>query len=109
MMAVVRRYRDLSLYRRLIRQARPFWAHIAVLFVISLLESPIDLLAPVPLQVAVDNVVGSTPLPDIYKALFPAALTDSKSSILLLAAGMFVGIALLGQLQWFASMLLSTF
>src|SRR5438477_10582972 len=108
-MMAVARYRDLNLYRRLIRQARPYWVHIVVLFLVSLLETPIILLTPIPLQVAVDNVLGSTPLPDIYKALFPEALTSSKGSILLLAAGMFVGIEVLTQLQWFASMFLSTY
>ena len=35
---------DIALYRRLLRQARPYWLHLAVLFGIGLLASPIALL-----------------------------------------------------------------
>src|SRR5947207_2971023 len=48
---------DLALYRRLLRQARPYWLHLAALFGIGLLASPIALLNPVPLKIVVDSVL----------------------------------------------------
>jgi len=39
---------DLALYRRLLRQARPYWLHLAALFGIGLIASPVALLNPVP-------------------------------------------------------------
>src|SRR5438067_377505 len=103
------RYRDLTIYRRLIRQVRPWWPHIAGLFILSLLASPIALLDPLPLQIAVDNVVGSQPLPAFYKGLLPSMLTSSGTSILILAAGFFVVIGLLDEVQWLASSLLGAY
>ena len=56
-------YRDVVLYRRLVGQARPYWGHIAGLFVISLLATPIALLTPLALMLVVDNVLGDEPAP----------------------------------------------
>src|ERR687885_1165792 len=63
MVAVVS-YTDSTLYRRLLRQARPYWPHIVGIFLLSLLESPLALLTPLPLKIAVDSVVSSHHLPD---------------------------------------------
>src|SRR5919199_1454520 len=57
-------YTDSTLYRRLLRQARPYWPHIVGIFLLSLLESPLALLTPLPLKIAVDSVVSSHHLPD---------------------------------------------
>ena len=53
---------DLSLYRRIIRQARPHWAKIAGIFGLDLLASPLGLLTPLPLKIAVDSAIGGGPL-----------------------------------------------
>ena len=58
------RYTTLTLYRRLLRQARPYWAHIAGILLLGLLSTPLALLTPLPLKIAVDSVLGSQPLPD---------------------------------------------
>jgi len=55
--------RDLVLLRRLLRQAQPYWAHIAGFFLLSLLATPLALLMPLPLKIAVDSGIGSRPLP----------------------------------------------
>src|SRR5205814_11669 len=48
--------RDTVLYRRLFQQARPYWTHIAALFFLSMLASPLALLLPLPLKIAVDSL-----------------------------------------------------
>ncbi|SRR6266851_1539295 len=50
---------DLNLYRRLLRQARPSLPHIALIFLLDLFGTPLLLLTPIPLKIAVDNVIGS--------------------------------------------------
>src|SRR5205085_1925421 len=50
-------YTDVTLYRRLLRQARPYRLHIVGIFLLSLLQSPLALLTPLPLKIAVDSVV----------------------------------------------------
>ncbi len=90
---------DVALYRRLLRQARPYWLHLAALFGIGLLASPIALLNPVPLKIVVDSVLGTHPLPAYLDALLPATLTRSPTAILAVAIGLLIVVAALGQLQ----------
>src|SRR5262249_50719542 len=92
-----------------LRQARPYWSHIGGIFLISLLSSPLALLTPLPLKIAVDSVVGSHPLPGFLAALLPAAVIRSDFAVLVLAAGLLVVITLLSQLQELESSLLRTY
>lgn len=100
---------DPALYWRLLRQARSYWLHITGLFLLSLLSTPMALLTPLPLKIAVDSVIGSHPLPGLLEKLVPTALTRSDTTILLLAAGLLIALAMLGQVQGFASSLLRTY
>jgi ATP-binding cassette, subfamily B, bacterial len=102
-------YTDFILYRRLIGQARPYWPHIVGVFLISLLSSFLTLLTPLPLKIAIDSVIGSHPIPGHLDALLPAAVTRSDTALLVLAAGLSVAIALLGQLQELGGSLLRTY
>src|SRR5439155_124215 len=50
-------YTDVLVFRRVLREARPCWPFIGGLFLLSLLASPLALLAPLPLKIAVDSVI----------------------------------------------------
>jgi ATP-binding cassette, subfamily B, bacterial len=90
---------DFALYRRLLGYAVPYWPYIIGLFILGLLASPIALLNPVPLKIAVDSVLGSEPLPGFPGSGVLASLTASKRGILLLAVGLLIAVALLSQLR----------
>jgi ATP-binding cassette subfamily B protein len=107
-MMTTARYTDLALYRRLLRQVRPYGPHIAGIFLLNLLAIPLTLLTPLPLKLAVDHVLGSRPLPGALAALLPGAVSAGVG-LLALAAGLAVAVALLSQLQGLASSLLSTY
>src|SRR6266516_2681758 len=94
---------DLALYRRLLRQARPYWLHLAVLFCIGLLASPVALLNPVPLKIVVDSVLGTRPLSPAFQALLPAAIAGSRGALLAAAVGLLLAVAALAQLQALAN------
>ena len=102
-------YTDFALYRRLLRQARPYWTHIGGIFLLSLLSSPLALLTPLPLKIAVDSVIGSHPLPGFLDALLPATVSHSDFAVLALATGLLVAITLLSQLQELTSSVLRTY
>ncbi|MGH9851221.1 MAG: ABC transporter ATP-binding protein [Blastocatellia bacterium] len=102
-------YTDFTLYRRLLRQARPYWSHIGGIFLIGLLSTFLTLLVPLPLKIAVDSVIGSHPIPGFLNALLPAVATRSDTTLLILAASLSVAIALLGQLQELGGSLLRTY
>jgi ATP-binding cassette, subfamily B, bacterial len=98
---------DLALFARLLRRARPYWVHVAGFFGLSLLAAPLALLAPLPVKLAVDSVIGSHPLPGFLTAFLPAGAT-SQSGSLFVVASLVVIIALLSQLQDFGASLLRT-
>src|SRR5207249_9049935 len=89
--------RDLVLYRRLLRLAKPFWLHIATFGLLSLLATPLALLAPLPLKIALDSAIGSRPLPRLLRAFSPPP--PSHTSPLLLAVGLLLPLPFLSQLQ----------
>ena len=102
-----RKYGTLTIYGRLALQARPYWPHVLGFLLVSLLATPLALLAPVPLKIAVDCVVGSQPLPPAVRWVLPAPA--GKGQVLALAAAMVVGIALLTQLHHLAAAMLRTY
>jgi ATP-binding cassette, subfamily B, bacterial len=108
-LVAIARYSTLTLYRRLLRQARPYWTHIAGILLLSLLSTPLALLTPLPLKIAVDSVLGSQPIPHFLEVVLPAANVRSDSVVLALAVGLTVATALLNQLQGLASSLLRTY
>ena len=100
--------RDATLYRRLLQQTRPHWPAIAGLFVLGLFAAPLALLAPVPLRIVVDCVIGNAPLPGFLRPFVPAAWLQSRASILGFAAALVMVTALLTQLQALTSSVLRT-
>lgn len=103
------RYTDLALYRRLLWQARPYWPQIAGIFLLSLLATPLAMLTPLPLRIAVDSVLSSHPLPGFLSALLPDWLPHSAAAVLMVTAGLVVLIAALSHLRGLASWLLDTY
>ena len=99
---------DFVLYRRLLQQTRPYWPHIVGIFLIDLLATPLSLLGPIPLKIAVDTVVGSAPLPSFLVAVLPEAATRSGFGLLIMAAILQIVVVLLSQLQGLGSHVLRT-
>jgi ATP-binding cassette subfamily B protein len=100
---------DATLYRRLLRVARPYWFHIVVIFLLGLLETPLALLTPLPLAIAVDSVLGNQPLPPFLAAILPVSITESDAALLLFAAVLVVVVALLTEFLVLGSVLLQTY
>src|SRR5919197_4940106 len=97
-----------TLFRRLVRQVWPYWPYIAGIFVLDLLATPLSLLGPVPLKIAVDTVIGSQPLPPLLRALLPDVGTHSQLFLLGVAVGLLVLVVFLTQLQTLAIYVLRT-
>jgi ATP-binding cassette subfamily B protein len=100
---------DLTVYRWLARRVRPVWPGLVLYVIVGLLASPIALLNPVPLKIAVDSVLGSEPLPGFLQALLPSGVSGSPEGILLFAVLLLVGVAVVGQLRELAKSLLKTY
>jgi ATP-binding cassette, subfamily B, bacterial len=101
-----RRYGNRTLFRRLLAQARPERWRLSALLAVELTATPIVLLTPVPLKIAVDSVIGSHPLPAVFDSLgFPA---HSKVAILVFAVVFQLAVVLGAQLQEAAWYVLQT-
>ncbi|MEO5960901.1 MAG: ABC transporter ATP-binding protein [Opitutaceae bacterium] len=108
-MITPRQHSDFVLYRRLLLEAKPFWANMAGLFVLSLLGTPLTLLNPLPLKLVVDSVLGSQALPGWFAAILPAGTQNSATLVVALIAGFLVVIALLKQVLDLAFALLRSY
>jgi ATP-binding cassette subfamily B protein len=100
---------DVALYRRLLRQARPYGKHLAALLLLDLLAGLVVLLLPLPLKIATDSVIGSRPLPGPLGRLLPESVTASAPALLAVAAGLLVAVTLLNGLQSLAGSLLRAY
>jgi ATP-binding cassette subfamily B protein len=96
---------DGTLYRRLLRLARPYAGHLAALLGLELLGGLFILLTPLPLKITIDSVLGSRPLPGFLQYLLPEALSGG-AALLVLAVGLLLSVALLASLQSLAGTLL---
>jgi ATP-binding cassette, subfamily B, bacterial len=94
---------DFELLRRLWVEAAPYRKHLLGIFLIGLLWSPLALLAPLPLKIAVDSAIGTEAL--------PAFLGDISSLAggLAIAVSLAVALALLGAVQGLGDSLLRTY
>src|SRR5438552_6608717 len=98
-----------ALYRRLWHEARPCWHCLLGILLLSLLSPPLALLAPMPLKIVVDNVIGHHPLPRLLAAVLPEHGKQSDTTLLFFSAALVLGVALLGQLRDFSTSLLTTY
>ncbi len=98
-----------DLLPRLLHYLKPHWAAVLGLFALSLLATPLALLTPLPLKIAVDNVVGQHPLPGPITVLLPRSFEESKLAVLIMAAALLLTVTLLTQLLNLMNWLLRTY
>lgn len=96
-------------WKRLAHLARPVWPQLASIIALSFAATPLALLSPLPLKIAVDSVLGDLPLPHWLAKVLPYAATATKRSELFVAAGLLLAVALLASVQSLASWLLQTY
>ncbi len=99
---------DLALFRRLLQQARPYWVHVVGIFLLGLLATPLGLLTPLPLKIAIDSAIGTHPLPRFLNRVLPASATRSPAAVLAIAVVLLLGIAALENLFALANSFLRT-
>ena len=99
---------DMPLLRRVLKQASAYWPHLLGILLLDLLSAPLALLAPVPLKIVVDSVIGSQPLPGFLYAFVPDAAFPSKQWLLIIAALLLILLAVLSQVQALGSFVLKT-
>jgi ATP-binding cassette subfamily B protein len=103
------KYSDITVYKRLLSQARPYWPHITGILFLNLLSTPLTLLSPLPLKIVVDNAIGSLPLSPALDTFIPDAVSRSDTVLLVFAVCLLILITLFLYLRGFAGSLLETY
>ena len=98
---------DIALYGRLAAELRPYWRGIAGILLLSFAATPLSLLTPLPLKIAVDTVIGSQPVPEFLAPLLPGAA--SKTALLIRAATLLALVTALTYALALAVRLLQTY
>jgi len=94
----------LRIYLRAWREARGFRRDLALIFALGLIGTPLSLLAPLPVKVIIDNVIGTAPLPRWIPTNLPAMLPPGSEALFwcaILSSVTLVGLSLgHRQLEW---------
>lgn len=107
-MRAVVRPGDRVLYQRLWQHIWSYAPQIGGIVALDFLATPLALLAPLPLKIAVDTILHAEPLPAFVKVLLPASIEQSSGRLLIFAALLQVFVVLFGQLQILGSYVLRT-
>ena len=89
------KHADSSLFRRILKQAQPYRFRIGGFFMLSLLATPLALLAPVPMKIVVDNVINQGPFPNWLEPLVPTSVQTTPAALLVFSIVFFLIITLL--------------
>lgn len=91
--------RDTELLRRLLGAMAPYWRGLLGLLALHLVATPLVLLQPVPLKLAIDSVVLDHPVPGLLDTVLPGVLTATPMRLLLVAGLLQVLVMALIQAQ----------
>jgi ATP-binding cassette subfamily B protein len=97
---------DLRLWRRIYVETAGYRLAALALLMIEFLATPLFLLAPIPLAIAVDSVLGDKPLPGLADAILPDSITPIQ--LLAFAAALQIGVVFLTDLQTLSQNVLLT-
>jgi ATP-binding cassette, subfamily B, bacterial len=102
-------YSDATVFRRILQEARPYWPHLAGIFLLGLLAAPLALLLPVPLKIAVDSVLGTDPLPGFIAFFLPESIAQSQAALLVLVVALQILVVLFIHLNSAATYVFQTY
>ena len=84
----------MTVFIRILRQARPYWGSLLSIFLLSILSAPLALLQPLPIIIVVDYAIGSEPFPEFISSLVPAGIQNSGALVIAAAALLLFGLTL---------------
>jgi ATP-binding cassette subfamily B protein len=91
---------------RILAQIKGQWPSLSAVFLLEMLSTPLALLSPIGIKIAVDNVVGGKPVPPVLRMMIPASWVNSPDRLLVAAILIQISIVLLIQAHWFSTYLL---
>ena len=73
-----------AIYWRALKEARPWYPQLVAIVVLGLLATPIGLLAPIPIKIILDSVLGDSSFPSSLAKWLPADFVRDKETVLAL-------------------------
>lgn len=98
--------RENGLISRIVPQIRGQGWALSAVFVLELLSTPLSLLSPVGIKIAVDNVIGGKPVPHVLRVFLPESIVGSPDRLLFAAVAIQIVVVLLTQAHWLCNYLL---
>jgi ATP-binding cassette subfamily B protein len=98
--------RENGLLSRVVPQIRGQGWALSAVFVLELLSTPLSLLSPVGIKIAIDNVIGGKPVPHALRVLVPDSFVGSPKRLLFAAVAIQILVVLLTQAHWLCNYLL---
>src|SRR5438270_4238835 len=83
-----------SLPRRIIAQVRGHWKSLGTIFFLEMLSTPLSLLGPLGIKIAIDNVLGAKPLPRLLQIILPLSVQHAPNRLLIAAVAVQICVAL---------------
>jgi ATP-binding cassette, subfamily B, bacterial len=103
------KYSMLQLIRRIFIHARPYWLSMIILFVLTLLATPIALIKPLGMKIIIDSAFGSEKLPGFITMFFPRDFDYTFQPVVIIAVGLIILIAIIENINGYILWLLSTY
>lgn len=98
-----------KLYSQLASLAAPVRWHLAAILALNLVSTPIALLGPLPLKIAVDSIFGQQAVPTWLSSILPITVTSSISGKLAVVTGLLLAVSIIASIQSLAAWLLQTY
>ncbi len=95
-----------SIWRGVLEQTRGHRSWLTLILALELISTPLSLLSPLGIKIAVDCVIGGQPLPHYLSAALPGSLLHSPARLLMVAAGLQLIVVLLTQSHGFFAYML---
>lgn len=94
------------LIQRIAAQIRQQSWSLSTVLLLELLSTPLSLLSPVGIKIAVDNVIGGKPVPHVLQVLLPSGLLRPPGRLLLAAVAIQILVVVVAQTHWLCNYLL---
>jgi ATP-binding cassette, subfamily B, bacterial len=103
------KYSMFHLIKKIFIHARPYWLSMIVLFILTLLATPIALMKPLGMKIVIDSAFGSEPLPHFITTFFPEGFVFTFHPIIIIAVALMIIVAIIENINGYILWLLSTY
>ena len=103
------KYSAIKIINKTLIHARPYWGWMVLLFLISLLATPIALVKPYAIKLLIDSGFGNEPVTPFITWLYPEGFQFTFGSVVVIATAVIVLVALIDSIYTYITWVLGTY